>query len=270
MGRVLREPRWIALIIAVPIGVVLCFMLSDWQWNRYENRKEANVVLTENIGLPTASPQAVMGNATTFEESMQWRSVQATGTYDADGEVLIRRKPLNAAMGFWVATPLITSDNRILVVNRGWVKAIAGAQTTPDVPAPPDGVVTVMGRLQPSDPAEIQPSDMPTGQVSVLSTASIAAAAGGTGYPGYLELTSSSPQQAAGLTPIPLPQIDEGPHLSYSLQWIAFAIMFVVGLVLLLRREFRLRKEDAQATDSATISTHSGESARLPQDSPLP
>ena len=49
MLRFLREPRWIALIIAVPVGVVLCLMLSNWQWNRYEGRKDANQVQNANM-----------------------------------------------------------------------------------------------------------------------------------------------------------------------------------------------------------------------------
>jgi cytochrome oxidase assembly protein ShyY1 len=69
-------------------------------------------------------------------------------------------------------------------------------------------------------------------------------------YPGYVDLVSSDPAQAAGLTPIPLPELSEGPHLSYALQWVLFAGVAVVGFVLLIRRE-RDYADSATRTDVA-------------------
>ena len=65
----------------------------------------------------------------------------------------------------------------------------------------------------------------------------LVAGAGASAYPGYIQLESSDPAQAEGLTPIPLPDLTEGPHLSYALQWVFFAIVAVTGFVLLARRE---------------------------------
>ena len=36
------------------------------------------------------------------------------------------------------------------------------------------------------------------------------------------------------------PVIDEGPHLSYAIQWIAFAVLAFFGLVWAYRREKRI------------------------------
>lgn len=266
MLKVLREPRWIALIVAVPIGVVLCLMLSDWQWNRYEGRKEANVVLGQNIDKPPVQASQLLASATAVDDSTHWRSVEATGTYDVDAQVLVRRKPLSGTNGFWVATPLVTKTGDVLVVNRGWVKAGSNAQVTPSVPAPPTGEVTVIGRVQPSSAEAARPTDMPVGQVQALNVASVGAESGTRILPAYIDLSSSNPPQAPGLVLIPVPQIDEGPHLSYSLQWIAFAILFIVGIFLLLRREVRLRREEA-ALAAGESATRQGESTKLPQDS---
>ena len=38
------------------------------------------------------------------------------------------------------------------------------------------------------------------------------------------------------MTPVPLPDLDEGPHLSYAFQWFIFAAIGAVGYVMILRR----------------------------------
>ena len=266
MLKVLRQPRWIALIIAVPVGVVLCLMLSDWQWNRWEGRKDANVIQQRNIAAPAVPVQQLMANSTGVDDALHWRSVTAVGEYLVAEQVLVRKRPLNGTNGFWVLTPMKLATGQVVVINRGWIPAGETALSTPTPPAPPTGVVTVNGRLQATTFEPSKTSDMPAGQVAAPNVSEIAGPSNAPVIPAYLDLVSSAPQQAAGLVPIPLPDLSEGPHLSYSLQWVAFAILFIVGLVLLLRREFRLRKGELDLRDGST-STPSGESDRSPQDS---
>jgi len=46
--------------------------------------------------------------------------------------------------------------------------------------------------------------------------------------------------QANGLPePSPLPELSEGPHLSYAIQWFTFAVIAVAGFVVLALREGR-------------------------------
>lgn len=269
MLRILREPRWIALLIAVPVGVIVCLLLSDWQFNRWEGRKESNSTQERNLSQPTAPIQQVLGNASSVPDSARWRTVSATGEYVPDGQVLVRRRPLNGVNGFWVITPLVTDTGNVLAVNRGWIKAGEQATSTPVVPPPPSEQVSITGRLQPDSGQPATPPDMPKGQAASVNAAELATAIGKPALPGYVDLVSSAPPQAAGLTPIPVPEISEGTHLSYSLQWIAFAIMFIVGLVILIRREVRLRREEASVR-SGESATPLGESSKLPQDSAAP
>jgi cytochrome oxidase assembly protein ShyY1 len=37
--------------------------------------------------------------------------------------------------------------------------------------------------------------------------------------------------------PVPLPDLSEGPHLSYAIQWFCFAAVAVAGAAILVRRE---------------------------------
>jgi cytochrome oxidase assembly protein ShyY1 len=60
-----------------------------------------------------------------------------------------------------------------------------------------------------------------------------------------VELESSTPAEAGGPTPIPLPHLDDGPHLSYAIQWFIFATLAVIGWVVVVRKSGRDHKQGA-------------------------
>ena len=82
-----------------------------------------------------------------------------------------------------------------------------------------------------------QPEDLPLGQVDIIVPTEIVRTARVVGN-AYLEMTASQPNSlSSGLTQIPAPEITEGPHRSYALQWIFFAVMAVIGWCVLVRNE---------------------------------
>ncbi len=46
---------------------------------------------------------------------------------------------------------------------------------------------------------------------------------------------------------VPLPQLDDGPHLGYAVQWIIFSICAIVGWFLLVRKSAKAREQRAAA-----------------------
>ena len=68
--------------------------------------------------------------------------------------------------------------------------------------------------------------------------------------PSYLLLQRQTPAQPDGLpAPSPLPELSEGPHLSYAIQWFTFAAIAVAGCVVLALRERR----DPRAADDGAV-----------------
>jgi len=234
-----RQPRWLALGFVVLLVIPSFILLSRWQLSRLDERRHFNDLVTAHSAaqpVPVDEEMRAGAPLDSVTDDQRWRPVTATGRYDADATVLVRKRPLDSKNGFWVVTPLITQSGAVLVVNRGWVAAEGGATATQEVPAPPAGEVSIVGRIQPSEDApEVQPGDLPAGQVTDLSVPLVAGAA--TAYPGYVQLVSSIPAESAELTPIPIPDLSDGPHLSYAVQWIFFAVVAVVGFVVLVRRE---------------------------------
>ncbi len=65
--------------------------------------------------------------------------------------------------------------------------------------------------------------------------------------------------------PFPMPSVEEGTHLSYSLQWFAFGILMFVGFGYAARQQARnaaLDAEDAEAAGAAGDLGHAAAAAR--------
>ena len=60
-----------------------------------------------------------------------------------------------------------------------------------------------------------------------------------------------TPPATDGLVPVDPPELTEGNHFSYALQWFSFAIIAGVGLVVLIRSDLRDRRRAAKAAESA-------------------
>jgi hypothetical protein len=75
--------------------------------------------------------------------------------------------------------------------------------------------------------------------------------------PVYLDLMASRPPVTAqDPVPIPEPELDEGPHLSYAAQWFIFALFVVIGWVLAVRKSVRThRRELGEASDEPNTLT---------------
>jgi len=256
----LLTPRWIALSLVFLLALPAFDALSQWQWRRLHQRQQYNGQIEKAQSLPPIDESKLLqrtlntGSRDTysFPASAQWRAVQVTGTWDTSNQVLVRKKSLESDLGFWVVTPLVTTDGHRILINRGWTAATKGAIDSPTLSAPPKGQVEVAGRVLIVKPRQKpRPQDLPKGQVDtvvpteVVTTAPVLANA-------YLEMTASRPNS---LTPelreIPGPEITEGPHRSYALQWIFFAIMTVIGWGVLVRNEY-LTRLSATTRDDAT------------------
>lgn len=257
--RVLRQRRWLALGFVVLLVIPSFLLLSRWQLNRLEERRTTNDLIARHSAAQPVPVDEVMTPGApggTVTDEQRWLPVTATGRYDVAGEVLVRKRPLEGRNGFWVVTPFVTSGGAVLVVNRGWVEAAGGADAVQAVPAPPSGEVSLIGRVQPSQDAPVpQPTDLPDGQITDLSVPLVAD--GAQAYPGYVTLVESRPSQGDVPVPIPLPEQSDGPHLSYAVQWVFFAVVAVVGFVVLVRREQEYGEAELAAREAADAAQES-------------
>ncbi|WP_341249944.1 SURF1 family protein [Euzebya pacifica] len=228
MPKQLLRPGWVLTHLVV-IAIAVSFVsLGMWQVRRHYEQAEENTRVEAQL----ASEPAPVGDALGSPD-IDLLPVSATGTFDADEQLQLAPRSRNERPGFEVLTPLRLDDGRALLVNRGWMPLDS------ELPAPPTGEVTVVGRLRtPFDTRQVLTDDAGTiTLVSSVDTAVLSAQVDGLITEGWLETVDEEAREQ-GVLPRPAepPVLEAGPHLNYAAQWFAFTIIGLVGYPLLLRR----------------------------------
>lgn len=222
---------WFAVTVLV---TSLCLGLSAWQWSRLEQRRAANLVAIEGRALPVLELPS-QGDGPPRAQ----RRVRARGVFDHGNEVILRGHLLTGAPGVHVVTPLrLAGGDSAILVHRGFVLAADGA--SPDSPIPQEpGEVVIEGIALPVpiDAAGGEPVGG-AGRESWRRLDLIALRAR-LPYPVlevYLLALPDSAHQGWPRRVLP-PALDEGPHLSYALQWfgigvavLSFGLFFILGI----------------------------------------
>lgn len=240
MYRFLLQPRWIAFHLAVAVAVVVMVNLGFWQLRRLDEKRTFNDAVAARVDEPpVALAELVAADAVVGDDELaevEWRPVTVSGRYLPDEEVYVVNRSQGGRAGDNVVTPLELDDGRLLLVARGFVP-LGDAEAAPA----PVGEVTAEGRLRTSAVRGTGAlSDPPEGdlvEVQRVDLPRLAAQLPGPLVPMYLELVRSEPAEVGPFPePVAEPELDEGNHLSYTVQWFVFSALAVVGWVLAVRR----------------------------------
>jgi len=241
-----RLVRWGVYVLIAIAFAVACAFLANWQFDRNESRAEQLALVERNYD---ATP-IPLGDAITADGALdpgdEWRPVLLQGEYLSDEQVLVRNRPHGGTSAFEVLVPFQDVDGRVFIVNRGWVPP--GEEATPDVvPDAPSGTVDVIVRLRPGEPLPASGRSAPDGQVPTIHLPSIAATAPGDVITSaYGLLVSEDPAPETPLGTFDSPTEDPGPHLSYAIQWILFALMGFIFIGYMIRTEIQKHREDVE------------------------
>ncbi|MEU5155181.1 SURF1 family protein [Glycomyces sp. NPDC021274] len=250
--RFVLAPRWLLLTLAGLVVMVVCVLLSQWQWDRAVQRAAANEVIEQSrVAVPI---EEVLPAGEPLDDEDRWTLVEATGVYDTEHEIVLRAQTNNSLNGFEIVTPLVLADGTAILVDRGFV-ASESTGHVPEYPAAPAGEVTVTARVYESEPeggsvAEVD-GHLESRRLSLEMFAD---------HYDY-ELRSAwvaDIEPAEGFTALETPSFKDWQNYSYAVQWALFAAMVPVGWVVLARRERR----DLDAADAAgddRMETASGE-----------
>lgn len=241
--------RWTVYIALAIVFAIVCVYLSRWQFDRNQQRATDLALVAANYDAAPV-PLNDLLPADSLDPADTWHPVVVTGEYDADAQLLVRNRAHGGTNTFEVLVPLHTADGRIFIVNRGWVLPGNDSPLPDEVPAAPAGEVTVVARLQPGEP--LPPGrTAPEGQVPTINLPLVAQTTGeGTITAAYGLLVSEDPAPATRPAEPEPPSDDPGPHLSYAIQWILFAVMGFIFIGYIIRTEIAHRREDAAAADA--------------------
>lgn len=213
--------------------IVLCFWAGQWQYQRGVDRHERNTIVKERIKLPLASIDQI-SELSQNPELSEWRLVSVSGVFDQSRQILLRNRYFEGKYGFEVLTLFRAISGKQFWVDRGWVQAGETALTTPTIVSIPPDQLQIDGRirLDTSLPRgsffAISPDDQ--GLVSKLNAQSRIQTESF-----YIDLLEGSIPQLTPAAPAQLPELSDGPHMAYALQFIFFAGLIGYGRILIRR-----------------------------------
>jgi cytochrome oxidase assembly protein ShyY1 len=256
-----RARRWAIYVSLAVVFAIACAFLSNWQFSRNEQRETQLALVAQNYDAAPVALAELIPAGESLDPGDQWRPVRLTGTYLNDQQLLVRNRPHGGTAAFEVLVPFRLDDGRVILVDRGWVPP-GEHQPDPDVvPAAPAGEVTVIARLRPGESLPNSGRTAPDGQVPTINLALVADAIDpDTGdaieQSAYGVMVSEDPAPATAPAALESPSDDPGPHLSYAIQWILFAVMGFVFIGYVIRTERRHRREDAEDESTDAAPTH--------------
>ncbi len=231
-------PRWIISHLFVLSMVVLMVNLGFWQLRRLDDRKASNAQIRAAMLLEPADFADLLDIGTPPIDNTP---TFVSGVYDTSNEVFIANRTFQSQAGSWIVTPLRLDDGRQVAVVRGWVPRLWVAGSDGRDAGAPTGRVEITGLVFASSKGGRVADDEVNGipELNRMDTSRIAEVTGLDIESMWVRLETQDP--AATELPAPVPQrpLDEGPHLSYAMQWFFFSSATVVVYFLILRRKWR-------------------------------
>jgi cytochrome oxidase assembly protein ShyY1 len=249
--RFLVSRRWLLLLLVVVMLAYACLLLGRWQWHRLESKKTNNAIIRANEDAPPVPVEQVLREGRNPDSTQQYVVVSATGTYDVGKTVIIRyQTDDHGQSGVDVVVPLVTDSGTALLVDRGWMATTNQGLTDPSqVPAPPSGRVTVTGSVRrDADGSSAQVVD---GSARAISSVQIQPAIGIPVYSGFVDLKTETPAPTTPLEAAGLPDLSNGPHFFYALQWWFFGLLALFGFGYLAWEEATGRADRRRAQQPA-------------------
>jgi surfeit locus 1 family protein len=217
------------------IVTLVCLSLGAWQLERLEWK---TVLIAERSAAVHMAPVPLPAN---FEEAsrLEFRPVIAEGVFLHDKEIYLgAAAPGGGSPGFHVLTPLRLADDRIVFVNRGFIRS---EMKSPEKRGAGQlaGPVRVTGllRLPKGKPGWLVPNNRP--DLNYWFWVDLPAMEAATGLsdvaPFYID-ADATPNPGGwpkgGVTPVNLPN----DHLQYAITWFALAVAAVAVYVVWRRQ----------------------------------
>lgn len=240
-------PRRTVLFLAIAVAAATLFIrLGVWQLERRGERRALNAVVAARLDSGVVDATRFLGDSS----GARFRRATLTGTPDYAHEIILAARSLNGSPGVYLLTPVRPAGrDTFMLVNRGWVYSPDGATVDRRRWHERDSIWTGYIEILPASAASGASAGAKPGDTLVyrLDRDAIARALPYAIAPTYLIAMEDSAaarrdtipasNRVARLAP---PALDDGPHLSYAIQWFAFAVIALVGAGLVALRGHRI------------------------------
>ncbi len=237
-----REPLALLKSLIALLLIAMCIWAAQWQFQRGIDRHQRNSLIESQLTLSELDISKVVSANPDQLSPFEWRTVNATGRFDSAEQILLKNRYFEGVYGYEVLTRFKLSDGRYIWVDRGWVKAGADAKTAPVTTMVPDGEVSLVARVRLDRSLPVGAFfALPSSGAGMISKLNAQTGFKSEGF--YLDLISGSDSSLTPAVAAQVPELSDGPHLAYSLQWIFFAGLIVYGRILIRRGQILTRKE---------------------------
>ena len=233
-----KEPRAFLKTLIALFLILGCLWASQWQFHRGIDRQNRN----SNIESALSKSPLQLQTISSGYESAEWRTVVASGTLDSTNQILLKNRYFEGVYGYEVLTRMKLDDGRDVWLDRGWVKAGKDAKTAPVISSIPEGRISITARLR-LDRSLPQGAffALPVTGAGMISKLNAQSGLESEGF--YLDLLDGSDPSLKPDVPAQVPELSDGPHLAYALQWIFFAGLIGYGRILIRRGQILTSKE---------------------------
>ena len=233
-----REPLALFKSLIALLLIAGCLWASQWQYQRGIDRHQRNSAIEAALLQPIVILEEITDNAEAFE----WRTIETTGEFDGGNQIILKNRYFEGVYGYEVLTRFQLTDGRNLWVDRGWVKAGKDAKTAPVITPIPSGEISIKARLR-------LDRSLPRGAFFALPAtgggmiSKLNAQSGLKSEGFYLDLIGGADPLLKPKVAAQVPELSDGPHLAYALQWIFFAGLIGYGRLLIRRGQILTSKE---------------------------
>lgn len=241
MIRMLLSARWLGFAAFVLLIAGASIRLGLWQWHKWEARLDRNEIVAAMLKQDPV-PLDKGGETGEWSEDAEWTRVTVRGTFDTKHELSVKFAVRDSQPGVEIVTPLVLADGTAVLVNRGWIPS-DNTGTRPVLPPPPKGTVQVTGFWHPDNGAGPEATRPQNGQIRAIDSQELQHFVGTDLRDGFVGLEKQQPAASGELVTEEGPELGQGPHFFYALQWWFFAGLAIVGYIWFARAE---RKESAQ------------------------
>ncbi len=225
--------RWLAIAVLLLVSAG-CARLGVWQLSRLHQRRALNAAIIRARMEPVISLDQP---GQRDSASLAYRRTVGTGRYDRSHEMVIRGQAYLETPGVYVVTPLrLQGSDTALLVLRGFVPAPDAVRADLGALDEP-GELRVAGLAEPIGNGGGRPLEV--GGRSTWARLDLAAVRQALPYPILAVALRQTPDSALPRYPLRLdaPEVDDGPHLNYAVQWFLFSAMGIAfALVVVARR----------------------------------
>ena len=239
--------RLVAFVALATVLGALFVRLGFWQLDRRAERRAMNQNVADRLRIPAVPFEELLSDPDATN-----RRAAVRGMPDFDNEVIVTGKSRNGSPGVHILTPFrVAGSDTAVLVNRGWVYSPDAA--TVDLNRWREQRSTFAGfiqRLPMTEPAAAS-GGRSVARARALRVPSVPAVERLLPYHVHSLYLVAQDSAAGDSVPVRLePAVpSDGPHLSYAIQWFAFAAIALIGAAAVVRRERALTRTGAQLAE---------------------